>query len=235
MKGVMEPSSNRNNYILTWWNSSRIAAVSRFRLVLMDSAVVSQLCPHWMSRGAAPWSKHQGKTPGGPADLGSSHQMSADSLTSWRLLKEQRERGMRKELRCLSFFVPSSESWMLLGKIQGWPFPNTGNVREDILHCSVLFQIFYPKQGQIAIWLSFPVQISMRYRKLFSPLLQTLHPVKKFSLLPSDDDLHNCVSIFKSCLKISIAWQCTKRTIVGVFFVSGSLFLHAFLSVGPRH
>lgn len=91
MKGVMEPSSNRNNYISTWWNSSRIAAVSTFSLVLMDSAVVSQPCPHWMSRGATPWSEYEEKAPGNPADLGRSHQVSADSPISWwALLKEQR-------------------------------------------------------------------------------------------------------------------------------------------------
>lgn len=87
----------------------------------------------------------------------------------------------------------------------------------------------------MAIWLSFSVQIGMRHRKLLSPLLQTLHPVKKFSLSPSDDDLHSCISIFRSFLKISIAWQCTKRTIVGVFFVSGHLSQQAFLGAGPRH
>lgn len=233
MKGVMEPSSNRNNYISTWWISSRIAAVSRFRLVLMDSAVVSLLCPHWMSRGEIPWSKPQEKAPGSPADLGSSH--SCQQIHPPLGICSRSREEMRKELRCLSFFVPSSGSWMLSGKIQGWPFPNTGYMREDILHWFVLFQIFCPKQDQMAIWLSFFIQISMRYRKLFSPVLQTLHPVKQFSLFPSDDDLHSCISIFRACLKISIAWQCIKRTIVGVFFVSGSLSQHAFLSAGPKH
>lgn len=58
MKGVMEPSSNRNNYISTWWISSRIAAVSRFRLVLMDSAG----CP---SSAHAEWAevKYPGANP----------------------------------------------------------------------------------------------------------------------------------------------------------------------------
>lgn len=87
----------------------------------------------------------------------------------------------------------------------------------------------------MAIWLRFSIQISMRYRKLFSPVLQTLHPVKPFSLFPSDDDLHSCISICRGCLKISIAWQCIKRTIVGVFFVSGSLSQYAFLCARPRH
>lgn len=104
MKGLMEPSSNRNNYISTWWNSSRIAAVSRISLVLMDSAVVSQPCPHWMSRGAIPWSKYQEKAPGSPAGLGRSHQVPADSPTPWGLLKEQRGEWERNWGVFLSLF-----------------------------------------------------------------------------------------------------------------------------------
>lgn len=104
MKGVMEPSSNRNNYIPTWWNSSRIAAVSMLRLVLMDSALVSQLCPHLHEQSCSTLEQTPGGSSWGPADLGSSHQLPADSPISWGLLQEQRGEWERSWGVFLSLF-----------------------------------------------------------------------------------------------------------------------------------
>lgn len=146
MKGMIEPSSNRNNYILTWRNSSRTAAASTFSWVCdgfgvfsWGQAVASQPCPQLMSRGAIPPSDARRKWSSWESCWSGQVTSGVSSFTHLLVgFAQGAESGRRKELTPLFFLVPGIGSWMLPGSIQWWPFPSTGCMGEYILHGSLL-------------------------------------------------------------------------------------------------